>query len=250
MRYFGDAPFFYSFPNFLLLLELVSRSISIEDDFCIPPILPAKSNNSFFGRKDELDLLHRRLSLSERHSVVPISGIGGIGKTKLALEYGHQYKQCFTSIFWVNAQSSFSLYTSVLEIANQLKKHYAPKVDLNDRNCRQMLHYLSLDGLVDDNGELKASEETPQLLFDAVQKWLGRAGNDRWLLILDNADDPDVFAAKGFTPSHLLGRVIVTSRNPFFKGQKMELRGLEEDDCVQLLHHMCNNLVFSGKFRQ
>jgi hypothetical protein len=56
---------------------------------------------AFFGRQEDIVNLH---NLFEEHDKVGISGMGGLGKTQLAVEYAFHYKDEYPhGIFWINA---------------------------------------------------------------------------------------------------------------------------------------------------
>jgi hypothetical protein len=69
-----------------------------------------------------------------------------------------------------------------------------------------------------------------------VRKWLG--GRDHWLLIIDNADDPNMDISR-FFPSGSRGTILITTRNPDL--QKFASVGISkidelcDDDAVELL---------------
>ncbi|HUW11258.1 MAG TPA: ATP-binding protein, partial [Anaerolineae bacterium] len=77
--------------------------------------LPQPDYGTFIGREEELKQVHRLLSPQSRHFLVTIDGIGGIGKSALALEVAHRYlrdydrlppEERFEAIIWTSAKSS------------------------------------------------------------------------------------------------------------------------------------------------
>jgi WD40 repeat protein len=72
-----------------------------------PPFLvPFPQNPGFVGRSGALDQLHSILQTRQPGGICPagLSGMGGIGKTQLAVEYAYRYKEQYPGgIFWVNA---------------------------------------------------------------------------------------------------------------------------------------------------
>jgi hypothetical protein len=65
-----------------------------------------KENKNFTGRASYLKRLHRCLQKGDNQGMTSISGLGGIGKTGLALAYAHhpKYNRCYPQgIIWVNA---------------------------------------------------------------------------------------------------------------------------------------------------
>lgn len=82
------------------------------DNLDPPFLVEFKENPGFLGRTDDLERLHAALQNSgmagEREAVgiVParVTGMGGIGKTQLAVKYVYQYRDHYPdSIYWLNA---------------------------------------------------------------------------------------------------------------------------------------------------
>lgn len=96
-------------------------------------------------------------------------------------------------------------------VAQQLLEHYALLPDPDVPAKRQASQYLGLRSLVDRDGDLQSSEDSPALVFEAVRDWLSRVGNDQWLLILDNADDERVLKNFPPTPYQAPGQVTLSS---------------------------------------
>jgi hypothetical protein len=145
--------------------------------------IPAR-NSHFTGRKEELETLRSRLADSsiEVLSQPPqaVYGLGGIGKTEIAVEYAHRYAAHYDVVWWVRAEHPDRVRDSFVKLGRQLN-------------------------LQDSFGYRDRSVFT---VMDAL-----RTGNPyrRWLLIFDNAAQPEVideFIPKG--PSG--GHVIITSR--------------------------------------
>ncbi len=79
----------------------------------LPPkiYLPFDRNANFIGRDDELKKLHFLLNpddgMVSTSQCVALTGVAGIGKTQLAVEYAFRYGQLYTGgVYWVNAASS------------------------------------------------------------------------------------------------------------------------------------------------
>ena len=107
-----------------------------------------------------------------------VHGLGGVGKTQLAVEYAWRHQADYDVALWAGAESSTALQANVAALAK----------------------VLSLP---------EAKEETVQV--ETVMNWLRE--HERWLLILDNADSKEAQAAvQKLLPPGLPGHVIVTSR--------------------------------------
>src|ERR1700730_7196027 len=125
--------------------------------------VPFARNPQFVGRNSQLDQLEETLSAEQQPPKVAIFGLGGVGKTQIALELAYRtrgrYPEC--SIFWVPATNSESLQQAYLEIGRQLR----------------------IPDLEQEQGDVKK----------LVQRYLSDESAGRWLLIFDNADDIDMW---------------------------------------------------------
>jgi tetratricopeptide (TPR) repeat protein/transcriptional regulator with XRE-family HTH domain len=168
--------------------------------------VPYPRNPFFIGREELLHSLHTQLNQEHTTALtqsLAISGLGGIGKTQLALEYAYQYRQTYCYVFWTSAATQESLLEGVFAIADLLQ---LPERSDHDQNK----------------------------VLQAVEKWF--ATHQRWLWILDNADDPAL--VYDIVPKECPGHLLLTSRAQAFgtlaQPIKVEKMGLAEGTLLLL----------------
>ena len=145
-------------------------------------------NRNFTGRDDLLGELEQRASVAAT-AILPqvmygrpqaLYGLGGVGKTQLAIEYAYRYANKYQVVWWVPADHIALVRSTLAALAPRLGLTGIPP------------------GRVED---------AVAAVLDALRR--GRPF-DRWLLIFDNADQPELI--REFMPPGP-GHVMVTSRN-------------------------------------
>jgi hypothetical protein len=154
----------------------------------------------FIAREKELSKIHELLHGHSNRTCVVLYGLGGIGKTQLAIEYIRRHKKKYTAIFWLNANDRDSLKLSFRDVAQQVLK-YHPSTSL--------LAGVDLDDL-------------DQVVY-VVKAWLDLQKNTRWLMIYDNYDNPktpsnlnldrSAVDIRQFLPRSDQGSIIITTRS-------------------------------------
>ncbi len=152
----------------------------------VTPNLPFSSIGKLFkGRGPELEAVRKSLLTRPAHATAvtskqAIHGLGGVGKTRFAIEYAHRYGTEYSAQLYANADSASALAS----------------------NMALLVHVLNLP-------EQEEREQSKQL--EAVERWLRMHAG--WLLILDNVDTVEAQAAvNSFFPKLANGHVLVTSR--------------------------------------
>lgn len=150
------------------------------------------------AREDELREIHKALSGDgSRHTVV-LHGLGGIGKTQLAIAYAKRHKDNYSAIFWLNIKDEDSLRQSFAAVVRQILREYPSARGLSTIDIKNL----------DD-------------VIDAVKAWLSLLYNTRWLIIYDNYDNPRLASNKDpaavditkYLPEAYQGSVLITTRS-------------------------------------
>jgi TIR domain len=84
--------------------------------------LPARNPN-FSGRDELLERLHASLQAGSAAAVVPtgaVHGLGGVGKTELAVEFAHRFASDYDIAWWVPAELPTSATASLAALAGRL----------------------------------------------------------------------------------------------------------------------------------
>ncbi|MFJ1705568.1 FxSxx-COOH system tetratricopeptide repeat protein [Kitasatospora sp. NPDC088346] len=172
--------------------------------FKAPPRHP-----SFTGRQQVLEEVRRRLG-SGFAAVLPSSrtlyGLGGIGKTQIALEYAHRFRAEYDLVWWIDAEQPEAIAATLADLARDL-------------------------GLPVGDGVGQA--------VDAALAALRRGEPvARWLLVFDNADDPADLLP--YLPGGA-GHVLVTSRNPGW-GRVAEALPVTVFSRAESVAHLCRRV--------
>ena len=168
--------------------------------------VPYRRNGFFTGREEELGQLRAAFSTSTHATASSqpqaISGLGGIGKTQLAVEYAYRYREDYSAILWAGAESADLLASDFSRIAALLELP-----------------------------EGRAQEQ--RTMVNAVLRWFDT--HQGWLLILDNANDLEI--ARPFIPSSGNGHVLLTTRasSTGTLAERFELETIPVEEAVLFL---------------
>src|SRR5438045_672811 len=82
--------------------------------------VPYVRNGHFTGREDELATLRKSLVANDpARRVQAVCGLGGVGKTQLALEYLYRNKEHYRIIWWLSADEAATLSLGYAKLATQ-----------------------------------------------------------------------------------------------------------------------------------
>ncbi|KAF3316052.1 hypothetical protein TWF173_002830 [Orbilia oligospora] len=230
--------------------EVPTKKIKLNHDISLN--LPFPRNRNFTGRRAELDVIDVYFSESTCNGgggsapVCAITGTGGMGKTQIALEYAYACHETrrFTAIFWISTTTEEAIQISFMDIMQQIVEEQARAFWPEPPDYESIGARLGISDLIDRNGNINCGSdpETSRSICNntksALFSWLKLPGNDKWLLIFDNADDLS-FAIDKYFPNHG-GCILVTSRRPefFHCAKQINLDGLDKENAIKLLSHL------------
>ncbi len=182
--------------------------------------LPSLRNLFFLGREEVLTQLRDRLQAGQTIALSQpqaISGLGGVGKTQVALEYAYRHMQNYQALLWARADSRDSLVASFLQMADAL---VLPERD----------------------------EQNQSAVVAAVKGWLRQ--HSEWLLILDNADELALLPE--FLPAPIRGHLLLTTRAQALGqlAQRIEIEPLDSETAALLLLRRARLLALDAPLAQ
>ncbi len=181
----------------------------------------------FIARPAEMAKLEQTLlphpHQSQRQKIHVLCGLGGMGKTQLAVEFARQYHRRFSTVFWLDGQNEDSLKRSIASCAKRIPQdQIADKFRTYDAN-----NSVDIDAAV-----------------RAVMVWLAQTDNTAWLLIFDNVDreyneqggDSQAYDIKRYFSGADHGSVLITTRLTKLKQLSQTLHQLGTVDDTQARH--------------
>ena len=130
-----------------------------------------------------------------------LHGMGGVGKTQLALKYSHAFRDEYEGVWWFRCEDSALL----------------------EQDCQELCRERGID---------RPDDEPPSR---SVARWLKK--QPRWLLVYDNADGPK--AVRPYLPEAGGHHALITSRNPHWGGlvaAVLDLAAWSDEQALEFLH--------------
>ena len=140
-------------------------------------LVPRQQVKNFVGREQQLDQVTSYFEGGEgQPRILVLHALGGQGKSQITLEYCRRARKTYRGVFWVNGTSKSTLMQALVIIARELNA-------------------AAMEGLTDDEAKIA-------FILRILEQW-----EDRWLIVLDNCDDPATFSdIKQFVPQGMLSR--------------------------------------------
>lgn len=161
------------------------KETKLEDQVKLPcHMIPFGLNPRFFSRDHEVDMVRKALDPMQGHEklqVMSIHGLGGVGKSQIALHYANTSMKTYDVIAWIPSETQVKMTQALSKLA---KKLGLPKGD-------------------DSEDDYQASLK--------VKDWLNESGRS-FLLIFDNVEQIDILLQ--VWPSSEKGSILITTRSP------------------------------------
>lgn len=134
----------------------------------------------------------------KKRKIYILCGLGGIGKTQLAVAFAREHQETFSAILWLNGNSNDTLIQSLAAFGRRAGIVLAPEPTSTAKQRAQ-----------DEEAEAHA-----------VLRWLALEKNHGWLAIFDNVDrdypsrngDHQAYDIMSFLPTADHGSILITTR--------------------------------------
>jgi tetratricopeptide (TPR) repeat protein len=180
--------------------------------------LPEK-NPYFTGRKDKLEKIEAMFKAGGRVCLKQtIAGLGGVGKTQLALEYAHRYKNKYLdAVWWINAETVMTAFNGCLDFAQEY-------------------------GFIQE-GEDEARKLTPTKLGKQLKNWFTM--HHSWLFIFDNVEQIEIIGP--YILGVQTGHILITTRvHELKQGESVDIDFFTPGDAMGFMHtrlSKCKELI-------
>jgi hypothetical protein len=212
---------------------LFTVQFGAEQDFSISfSLSEVPEIEHFVGREEELAKIKETFQGDGSHrKTVLLQGLGGIGKTQLAVEYVKQQRDAYPAIFWLNGRSEDMLKQSFKNMARRLFDQFPSSTLLRTA----------------------AESKDANQVTGAMKRWLSVKGNNQWLMVFDNVDnpklpgikDPQAYNIKSYFPEAHQGFILITTRSSQLKiGKIIPVKKLQNvRESIAILAYMSDRPI-------
>lgn len=203
------------------LVEFASQEKTLQVPLHL--LKPAVQNPHFFGREEVLSFIDEKLlpqgQDQSTQRAFALCGLGGVGKTQVAIQYAFSRQDKFDVVFWIDSDQPTQLSEGFSVIAAHLGHSDSPDQD------RVVSRNIALEWLCNPKkrGSAHLSESD---------------SNATWLLIFNNVDDLEHIRV--FWPQCNLGSILITSRDPLAKRNRdgLDLEPFQPSQAAELLRRL------------
>jgi hypothetical protein len=173
----------------------------VTDEFSLPfSLYRVPEIEEFVGRTVELSKIEEAFQRdgSER-TVVVLHGLGGIGKTQLAIKHLKDHRGTYSATFWLNGRTEDTLKQSFIDMARRLHSEH------------------------ENSPLLKSAAKSKDVdqVVASIRKWFSIKENNKWMLVFDNVDNPktagnedrQAYDIRLYFPEAHHGSIIIATRS-------------------------------------
>lgn len=183
----------------------------------------------FVGRNSELLQLNATFQENDfLRKIVVLEGLGGMGKTQMAVKFVKKHRDKFSAVFWMNGKNEDTLKQSFADVVKRIYEEYPSSTSL----------------------KAAAESKNPNQVIEAVKQWLSTKGNTKWIVVFDNFDnpklpgitDPQAYDIKSYFPKADQGFILITTRSTRLRiGKVISLKKLQSvRESIEILANMSN----------
>ena len=156
------------------------------------------------GRKEELIRIKEAFGdQRSQRKVVQLHGLGGVGKTQLAVAFLGEHRYIYPAIFWLNGKTEDTLKQSFTGMAKRLHIEHPSSALLR----------------------IASEEKDTDQVVALIKQWLSVRGNTQWMLVFDSVDnpklpgisDPQAYDIRLYFPEAHQGSILITTRSSRLK---------------------------------
>lgn len=211
--------------KFFQLVTITAAQADMKEDFSLPFSLSGVPEmHQFVGRKEELYKINEAFqSDGSQREVVILHGLGGIGKTQLAVAFMKEKRDTYSAIFWLNGKTEDTLKQSFASMTERLHSEYPSSTLL----------------------KTAAKEKNADQMIAGIKQWLSKRNNPRWMLVFDNVDNPKLsgienpqgYDIESYFPQAHQGSILITTRCSGLKiGKVVSVKKiLDIQECMTIL---------------